>query len=106
MLERFGCRVDEAGSGQEAIDKVRAAPAGWDFVLMDVTMPHLSGTEAAERIRADAPTLTIVLSSGYSAAPPVSGEHLYFLPKPFTLEQIEGLLAKLSPGQSGAAQAG
>ncbi|MFT3836233.1 MAG: ATP-binding protein [Myxococcaceae bacterium] len=98
VLERFGCRVDEVDSGQEAIDKVRATPAGWDFVLMDVTMPHLSGTEAAERIRVDAPTLPIVLSSGYSASPPVSGDHLYFVPKPFTIEQIEKLLAKLSGG--------
>ena len=42
-------RISEAGTGQEAIDRVRAKD--FDLVLMDVVMPRMNGFEACKRMR-------------------------------------------------------
>jgi CheY-like chemotaxis protein len=48
-----GMLVDEAGDGQEAVDKFAASPENYyDFILMDVQMPRMNGYEATKFIRA------------------------------------------------------
>lgn len=50
-LEAAGWRVAEAADGQEAV--AAAARGGLDLILLDMSMPGLSGWEAAKRIRLD-----------------------------------------------------
>ena len=49
LLERLGCRVVTAGSGQEAIDVLRDSSC--DLVLMDCRMPGMDGYQATAAIR-------------------------------------------------------
>jgi two-component system, sensor histidine kinase len=49
IVTELGHRIDFAGSGEEAIEKV---PHGYDAVLMDLTLPGINGLEATRRIRA------------------------------------------------------
>jgi len=49
MLEGFGCRVDVAADGLEALDMTDALP--YDLVLMDCQMPQLDGWKTTEEIR-------------------------------------------------------
>jgi CheY-like chemotaxis protein/anti-sigma regulatory factor (Ser/Thr protein kinase) len=49
ILEKSGMRVDLAVDGQVAVDK--AMRSSYDVILMDLQMPHLSGSEATEHIR-------------------------------------------------------
>lgn len=59
FLERSGYRVTIAGDGLEAIASVaRERPA---LVVCDVLMPRLDGREFVRRMRADDPTLPIIL---------------------------------------------
>jgi len=64
-LERSG-RFEvtgEAGNGAEAVDQARALQP--DILLLDLSMPVLSGMEALPRIREVAPTTKVVVLSGF-----------------------------------------
>ena len=51
MLDKLGCTVQLASNGLEAVEAVRAAPGGFDFVLMDLRMPVMDGIDATVKIR-------------------------------------------------------
>jgi two-component system, NarL family, capsular synthesis sensor histidine kinase RcsC len=51
MLDKVGCAVTLANNGLEAVEAVRAAPGGFDFVLMDLRMPVMDGIDATLKIR-------------------------------------------------------
>lgn len=75
-LTRLGYRVECAADGAEALDLYRRrkdAGAGFDAVLLDLTVPGgMGGEEAAVRLRQLDPAARLIVSSGYSDSPIMS----------------------------------
>lgn len=52
VLKKVGFEIQIAVNGQEAYEKIKAAPAGYfNVLLMDVNSPEYGGREAAKKIR-------------------------------------------------------
>lgn len=65
LLQRAGYRVTRVGSGLAAIETVREDPRAHALVITDYNMPGLSGLAVAEQLRALAPDLPVLITSGY-----------------------------------------
>jgi CheY-like chemotaxis protein len=65
-LKRAGFEVVTANDGLDAIELL-AHDSAFQGVLLDVTMPRMSGVEVFRLIKARQPNLPVVLTSGYSA---------------------------------------
>ncbi|HJU94289.1 MAG TPA: PAS domain S-box protein [Pyrinomonadaceae bacterium] len=98
MLVAVNHEVELAGSGYEAVQKMRAG--GFDFVFTDLAMPEMDGWETARMIRKDFPGVRIVLVTGYgpTTAPPAGEEDLVdaIIGKPFDFAQVGSTLNALS----------
>jgi CheY-like chemotaxis protein len=66
LLEQLGYRVTVFTGTREALEAFRAQPDGFDLVLADQTMPHLTGLELAGELLKMRPGLPIVICTGYS----------------------------------------
>ncbi len=97
MLQRLGFIVYEAADGETGTRKVFDHGSALAAVLIDLTMPGVSGDIVARLIRSRHPHLPIILMSGYHAEE-ITREHtdlhtLTFLHKPFTLDALRIALA-------------
>jgi two-component system cell cycle response regulator CpdR len=87
-----GHQVIVCQEGQDALDRLLAAPATFDLLVSDLQMPGLDGVGLAQRAVAASPRLRIVLMSGFiggvDRAHAIKGAAVRFFSKPFTLEEI------------------
>ncbi|MCE7873288.1 response regulator [bacterium CPR1] len=90
-----------APGGKEAVEVVRARGAELALVILDLTMPVMSGAKTFDAIRALAPGLKVLLYSGYSldgqAQELMARGCDDFIQKPFDLELLASKLAALVP---------
>jgi PAS domain S-box-containing protein len=66
-LRTRGYGVMQAVNGAEALDLLRTTP-GIAAIILDLTMPVMTGEQALPLIRAEFPSLPIILSSGFGEA--------------------------------------
>ena len=95
MLRRTGFAVLGAQEGREGVEIFRKHAREIEVVLLDLTMPGISGEEVLREIHRIQPDLPFVLMSGYSEEFAVSrfeGRIACFLHKPFTQEQLADAL--------------
>jgi len=59
ILSALEFRIGEAGSGEEALIRLRAN--SYDAVLMDLNMPGMGGVEACRRVRKEFPQISILV---------------------------------------------
>ncbi len=88
MLERYGYTVYEAENGKEGVDLFRELGNRVSLVLLDMTMPVMSGTEAFRQLKMIDPNTPVILSSGYNEVEAVqrfTGKGLAdFIQKPYS----------------------
>jgi DNA-binding response OmpR family regulator len=91
----LGYAVDVAHDGAAAL--IQAAALRPDVVLLDVTMPKISGDEVLDRLHAIDPTLPIVILTGNAdeslARSFLRRGALDYVAKPFQLETLERVVA-------------
>ena len=111
MIERAGYTVETAADGREAIAKcAEAMKAGkpFDAAIFDLTVPGgMGGKEAIGELLKLAPSVRVIVSSGYSSDPVLSDYVKYgfsgYLAKPFNQQELNAsLLRVLKGGDRGA----
>jgi len=65
ILTDSGFNVTTAQSGFECLDLFRKNPAGYDLVLLDLSMPFMDGEETFGRLREIRPDIAVLLSTGF-----------------------------------------
>jgi CheY-like chemotaxis protein/putative methionine-R-sulfoxide reductase with GAF domain len=67
ILGRFGCIVETARDGREAITMAKLS--SYDVILADIRLPDLSGYEAYSRLRQAQPEARVILMTTYGYDP-------------------------------------
>jgi CheY-like chemotaxis protein len=101
LLGRWGCIVETARDGREAITLARLST--YDVILADIRLPDLSGHDAYCRLREAQPKARVILMTSYGYDPTHSLvkarqdglRHVLF--KPFRVDQLRDALTNLSP---------
>lgn len=99
MLERIGYTIVGAANGDEALQVYEASEAPFDAVILDISMPGMSGLECFQRIRTINPSAKVLFSSGHDMGE--VGQKLLdegakgFLQKPYKLKELEAALLAL-----------
>jgi PAS domain S-box-containing protein len=105
-LERAGFTVTLAGGGEEAIQILTDGSIRISLIVLDMSMPVISGKEVTQKVRSLGVTIPILICSGYSesavyaefAGLDIAG----FVQKPFTARQLAAKVTSLLPLQSSA----
>lgn len=65
ILRHYGYKTLSASDGLEAIEQFKIHGSGIDLVLLDMTMPNLTGDETFARIRKEFGDTPVIVCSGY-----------------------------------------
>jgi CheY-like chemotaxis protein len=104
LLGRWGCVVETARDGQEAVTMARLST--YDVVLADIRLPDMDGYEAYVQLREAQPQARVILMTGYG----YDSKHVLVrarqnglrcvLYKPFRVDQLLDALTKPALGQA------
>lgn len=102
ILKSAGYEVESASDGEQAVQIFKTTPSRFSAVLLDLTMPCLSGEETFKTLRAIKPDCVVILMSGFNEQEAVerfAGRGIAgFLAKPFSAEimiaKVREVLAK------------
>jgi two-component system sensor histidine kinase/response regulator len=112
MLAECGATVDEAASGEEAVEMVRKEGRPYHLILLDMRMPGIDGLETVRRIRAaylHSQPIVLMLSSD-DLKPQLARLRALqlddYLVKPVTRRELFGAIRRVLPntGRAGTAR--
>ena len=102
MLETLGYKVLKAEDGLEALEIFNAHQGEIALAMLDVVMPHCSGTLLAKRIRKINPEVPVIFMTGYDKGHVLgSGEQVQnsdSITKPFKVDVLSRSIRKLLDG--------
>jgi PAS domain S-box-containing protein len=98
MLEDLGHEAVEVHSAKQALETLEGN--GFDLVITDQAMPHMTGSQLVSEARTRWPGLPIILATGYAELPEDADRGLARLNKPFMQTDLERVLKQVA----GAAQ--
>jgi CheY-like chemotaxis protein len=96
MLVKKGISVFETGDGRKGVELFRAHSAAIDVVLLDVTLPGMSGPEVLAELRKVRPEVKVILTTAYGrdrALAAMGDEQSYpYVRKPYKINDLTTLL--------------
>ncbi len=96
ILKLKGHETVEAKSGDEAIEILEKSPNEFDFAILDLSMPGLSGDETFYRIRELKPALNIIIATGFIGSSEsqqfLNNGAIAILEKPFKMDQLLNIM--------------
>jgi PAS domain S-box-containing protein len=99
ILQRLNYTVEAHTNVLEALESVRAAPERYDIVILDQTMPVMTGIDLAGRIGKIRPDLPIILTTGYAGQLKIEQLRAKgiceLLLKPSTIQSLGGLVHRV-----------
>lgn len=66
ILQRFGYQVTTQTNSLEALSLIEESPCGFDLLITDMTMPHLTGEKLSQALLEINPEIPVILCTGYS----------------------------------------
>jgi PAS domain S-box-containing protein len=101
LLNDLGYSTHWAQDAAAALDLLASDADRFDAMFSDIVMPGMSGIELAHRVRSEQPSLSIILTSGYSHILADEGGHGFeILRKPYSAEHLSRVLNRVL-GHSG-----
>jgi two-component system, cell cycle sensor histidine kinase and response regulator CckA len=98
-LKEFGCEVDEAENGEDALEVMEANPGAYDLIISDVSMPLMTGPEMLRAAGAEAlGKAKVLFLSGYapeSFAKLLEDYKVSFLSKPVSATELAGKVQEI-----------
>ncbi|MBI1916701.1 MAG: PAS domain S-box protein [Planctomycetes bacterium] len=92
VLHRWGYRVLTACDGEEALAIFKQRRAEIDLVLLDYSMPKLTGLQVFQQMQQLDPQVCVIFSSGYAVDKDsdqlLAGGARAFLPKPYRADDL------------------
>ncbi|MFZ5452285.1 MAG: response regulator [Thermodesulfobacteriota bacterium] len=99
MLTILGFKVMTAARGREALELFRTGGHEIDCVILDLTMPEMSGDEVLQELRQLRSDVRVILSSGYNEQDVTQkfvGQGLAgFIQKPYTMDNLQMILNRV-----------
>ncbi|MBF0501773.1 MAG: response regulator [Candidatus Riflebacteria bacterium] len=99
MLEKMGFSILTATNGRDAVDIYSTRNKEIRFVILDLTMPHMDGAEAFDKLRQLNPDVKVIIARGYTEEDVIhrfEGKGLTgVLQKPFSMKMLKTMLEKL-----------
>lgn len=100
FFHTLGVRVTSAQDGRAAIAELERSAGRYGMVVTDVNLPGADGFEVLESARRVNASCYVVIVTGYasldSAIQAVRGGAYDYLPKPFSLGQLEVILQRIT----------
>jgi two-component system cell cycle sensor histidine kinase/response regulator CckA len=96
ILKKHGYKVIEAADGKEGLEILYQRQAEIDLVLLDLSLPAMSGEEVLEELRVRNPDLNVVICTGYSTT---RGHHFLganeVIEKPFKVKKLMTIMRQV-----------
>jgi len=98
LLEMEGFTVQTLGQGLAVVDAIKTFEP--DAVILDVTLPDISGVEVFRSVRRRWPDLPVLFSTGYGTdsgpAAELKGNAVEILQKPYEIADLLSALRRLA----------
>jgi len=95
ILEELGFDVIAAATGNEGLTMFKAKNAEISLVLIDMTLPDMSGFELYEELKKISSDSKYLLTSGYRKDMSGAGKEVQFIQKPYTISELSNKLKEL-----------